>query len=83
MTPYYDAATTKAMGAEGSVDFEGFSGTYSYELHSGELVCVGMVRLERLAASVLEAAVTTRHQGCNPMCPGCNPMYPDRARAAV
>lgn len=43
----WHTSSEKAMGAEGSVDFEGFSGTYSYELHSGELVCVGMIELER------------------------------------
>ena len=45
---WHSAASKATMTSDGSIDFEGFFGTYSYELHSGARVCSGTVDLRQL-----------------------------------
>ena len=45
---WHTAASKPTMTSDGSIDLEGFYGTYSYELHSGARVCSGTVELRQL-----------------------------------
>lgn len=46
---WHSAASKSSMTSDGSIDFEGFFGTYSYELRSGARVCSGTVDLRQLS----------------------------------
>jgi hypothetical protein len=51
--------TEKGMDADGSVEFDGFTGTYSYELRSGDRVCMGTIDLDRPPEEAIQRMHTT------------------------